>query len=202
VNSNGVIVGVSPGRAVIFASVDGVLGWANATTLPVPVSTVTVSPATSSVSIGQTGQLTADLRDASGNALTGRVVTWSSNQTAVATVNPSGVVTGVSAGTATITAMSEGQVGTATVSIVAPGVRTVTVTPSTATIAPFSSVTLTATVRNAQGAIITANVTWSTSNALVANVSSNGTVSGLLPGTAVITATSSNATGSATITVK
>lgn len=202
VTSTGGVTGLTTGSAVIFASIDGVLGWANVTVVPVPVASVTVSPATSSVPIGQTTTLTANLSDASGNTLSGRVVSWSSNQTSIATVSSSGVVTGVSTGTATITAMSEGQVGTATVDVVSPGVRTLQVSPSSATIGVLGTVTLTATVRDPSGAIITTPVSWSTSNPLVAGVSSNGTVTGLLVGTATITAKSGSATGTATITVQ
>ena len=203
VSSSGVVTGMSVGSTVIFASIDGVLGWTNVNVIAIPVASVTVSPATTSVPIGQTSQLTAELRDASGNILTGRVVSWSSSQSAVAAVNGAGVVTGVSAGTATITATSEGQVGTATVTVVAPGVRTVTITPSSATISPFGgTVALTATVRDPSGAIINSSVTWTTNNALIATVSSNGTVTGHLPGTATITAKSGSATATATITVK
>ena len=202
VTSTGVVNALNPGSTVVFASIDGVLGWANVTVVHVPVASVTVSPATSDVPIGQTMPLTATLADASGNTLSGRVIAWSSNQTSIATVSSSGVVTGVSMGTATITAMSEGQVGTATVNVIAPGVRTVQVLPSSATIGVLGTVTLTATVRDPSGAIITANVSWSSSNVLVAGVSSNGTVTGLLPGTAIITAKSGSATGTATITVQ
>lgn len=202
VNGSGVVTGITAGNAVIFAGIDGVLGWANVTVVPAPVATATVSPSSSTVPIGQTGQLSAELRDAAGNLLAGRVVAWSSTRTSVASVTTAGVVTGVSAGMATITAMSEGQAGTATVTVVAPGDRTVTVTPSSATIAPLGTVTLTATVRGPSGTIVTAPVTWSTSNGLVARVSSAGVVSGLLPGTAIITARSNNTTGTATITVK
>jgi uncharacterized protein YjdB len=202
VSSSGSVTGLNVGTAVVFASIDGVLGWANVTVISVPVASVTVSPSTSSVAIGQTTQLTATLTDASGNTLSGRVVTWSSSQTSIATVSGSGLVTGVSGGTATITATSEGQVGTATVDVVSPGVRTITITPSSATIPILGSVTLTATVRDPSGAIIGAPVSWSSNNSLVASVSSNGTVIGLLPGTATITAKSGSATATATITVQ
>lgn len=203
VTGSGFVTGINVGSTVIFASIDGVLGWSNVTVVPVPVASVTVSPATSSVAIGQTVQLTAVTTDASGNTLTGRAVTWSSNQTSVATVTSAGVVTGVSGGTATITATSEGQAGTATVTVGSPGVRTITITPSSATVSPFGgTVALTAVVRDPSGAIINASVTWTTSNALVATVTSNGTVTGHLPGTATITAKSGSATATATITVQ
>ncbi|HKG95824.1 MAG TPA: Ig-like domain-containing protein, partial [Gemmatimonadaceae bacterium] len=86
---------------------------------PAPVATVTVTPNPASVPAGSTVQLTAQTRDAGGNTLTGRVVTWSSSNTAVATVNGSGVVTGVAAGSATITATSEGQSGSSAVTVTA-----------------------------------------------------------------------------------
>src|SRR6266487_3833147 len=68
------------------------------------VASVTVSPATASVGVGQTVSLAATPKDSTGNALTGRVVTWSSNSP-------------------TITATSEGQSGSATVTVtvVPPG---------------------------------------------------------------------------------
>jgi len=78
-----------------------------------------VSPATASVSVGQTVQLTATPKDGSGNALAGRVVTWTSGNTAVATVNGSGLVTGVAAGSVTITATSESKGGTAAITVAA-----------------------------------------------------------------------------------
>src|SRR5207253_9396851 len=58
-------------------------------------------------------------KDAAGNTLTGRIVTWASSNTAVATVSGSGLATGMAGGPATITATSEGQSGTAAVSVTA-----------------------------------------------------------------------------------
>jgi uncharacterized protein YjdB len=88
---------------------------------PAPVATVSVSPASLSIAVGQTMQLTATPRDAAGHALTGRTVTWKTSNGTVATVSAAGLVTGVSAGTATITASSEGVSGAATSTMTAPG---------------------------------------------------------------------------------
>ena len=82
-----------------------------------PVATVTVSPGSLTLAVGQTGQLTATVRDGAGTVLTGRPITWTTNAGGVATVNGSGLVQALGAGTATITATSEGKTGTATVQV-------------------------------------------------------------------------------------
>jgi lactocepin len=111
-------------------------------------------------------------------------------------------VTGVSTGTAIISATSEGKVGTATVTI-QPGVPSVTVSPNSATLDFLGRVKLSAVVRDPSGAIINPSVSWSSSNPLVALVASDGTVTAqFTQGTAIISATYSTATGTATITVK
>ncbi|HKS07898.1 MAG TPA: Ig-like domain-containing protein [Gemmatimonadaceae bacterium] len=84
---------------------------------PAPVASITVSLGATSIAVGATTTATSSLRDALGLILTGRVVTWSSSNTAVATVNSSGTVTGVSAGTASIRATSEGITGQTTVTV-------------------------------------------------------------------------------------
>ncbi|OLD85420.1 MAG: hypothetical protein AUG85_13565 [Gemmatimonadetes bacterium 13_1_20CM_4_66_11] len=85
----------------------------------VPVASVTVSPASASIRVGQLVQLTATLKDASGTVLSGRVISWVSSAPGVAAVSTGGLVTGVAAGAATITATSEGQSGTTQVSVTA-----------------------------------------------------------------------------------
>src|SRR5207245_20586 len=85
-----------------------------------PVASVSVSPASATVLAGQAVQLTATPKDANGNPLSGRGVTWSSSNTSVASVNASGLVSGVVAGSATITATSEGQSGTSAITVTPP----------------------------------------------------------------------------------
>ena len=87
---------------------------------PAPVATVAVSPATATLAPGATTQLTVVLRDAAGNTLTNRSVTWSTANAAVATVSTTGLVTAVAAGSATITATSEGRAGGAAITVSAP----------------------------------------------------------------------------------
>lgn len=82
-----------------------------------PVASVQVSPAAVSGDVGIAAQFSATLRDANGQELTGRTVSWSSSNTAVATVNSSGWMSSVAAGSATISASSEGRSGNATVTI-------------------------------------------------------------------------------------
>ncbi len=67
-----------------------------------------------SVMVGQQIQLDATVRDAAGAVLTGRPVTWTSSNNAVATVNAAGLVKALALGPAAITATSEGQSGVAT----------------------------------------------------------------------------------------
>ena len=172
---------------------------------PVPVTAVLVSPATASIAVGATVQLTATTRDANGNVLSGRAITWSSSATGMATVNASGLVSGVAAGSATITATSEGKSGTAAITVTAaapPPVASVTITPATASIAVGATLQLTATTKDANGNALTGRtVTWSSGATGIATVNASGLVSGVAAGSATITATSEGKSGTATVTV-
>lgn len=84
---------------------------------PTPVANVTVDPGTAALAPLGTQLLTATPRDAQGNPLTGRAVVWTTSAQAVATVSNSGLVTAAAAGSATITATSEGKSGTATITV-------------------------------------------------------------------------------------
>ena len=189
----------------VFGPLSNVVTGATAAAALAPVASVTVAPASASVTTAQTVQLTATPRDAGGNALTGRVVTWSSNNTAVATVNTSGRITGVAAGSATITATSEGKSGTSAITVtvapVAP-VATVSVSPALTSVAVGGTVQLAVTLRDASGNVLSGRVvTWSSNATSVATVSVNGLVTALVVGSATITATSEGQSGTAAITV-
>jgi len=200
--NGGLVAGVAAGSATITATSEGRSGAAAVTVSSVPVASVTVSPAAPSIMVGQTVQLTATPKDASGNVLTGRTVTWTSNNGGVATVNGTGLVAAVAAGTAIMTAACEGKSGTATVTAMSVPVASVTVSPATASIQVGQTVQLTATPKDANGNPLTGRtITWATSNAAVATINASGLVTGVVAGSATVIAASEGKSGTAAIVV-
>lgn len=84
------------------------------------VASVTVTPATGAIGPSDTLQLAATLKDAAGNVLSGLSIAWASGTPGVATVSSGGLVTGVAAGSASITASAEGKIGTAAIVVLNP----------------------------------------------------------------------------------
>ena len=127
----------------------------------------------------------------------------------IVTTVAGGVVAGVATGTATITATSEGKSGTASVTVTRIPVGSVTISPSSPSLAKNESVVLQATLRDASNAAIGPGrvVTWTTpDNSIVTLTQTAGTYTatakGKKAGTVTITATSEGKTGTATVTVK
>jgi len=135
----------------ITATSEGQSGTASVTVANVPVASVTVSPTAPNMYVGGTVQLTATPKDAAGNVLSGRVIAWASPNTAIATVSATGLVTGVAVGAATITATSEGQNGTAAVTVSTVPVASVTLSPATANVFVGATTQLSATLKDAAG---------------------------------------------------
>ena len=202
VSANGMVTAVAAGSATITATSEGQSGTATLTVTVVPVASVAVSPSSATLRIGATQQLSATTKDSANNVLTGRVVTWSSSATGVASVSATGLVTAVAAGSATITATSEGKSASATITVTAVPVASVTVAPASSSIFVGKTVQLSATTKDSAGTVLTGRVvTWSSNATGVATVSSSGLVTGVGAGSATITATSEGKTGTATVTV-
>jgi uncharacterized protein YjdB len=202
VNSSGYVTALAAGSGSVVVTVDGRQAVATLTVRIVPVASVTVSPTPATVFVGSTTTLTAIPWDSAGQRLYLRTVTWSSSNTARATVNPLGVVSGVSTGTVTITATIEGKSGSAAVTVAPQPVANVVVSPAAPNVNVGQTVQLTATPFNAAGQPLTGRVTtWSSSATSIATVSGSGLVSGVGVGSAVITATIEGKSATATVTV-
>src|SRR5208283_1855698 len=122
-------------------------------------------------------------------------VTWASSQPDIATVGATGLATGVSPGSTTVTAVFAGFVGTSTLTVTNATVNLVTVTPNPAMAPAGTQIQFTAigtfvdTSGNTSTVNLTPQVTWTSSDVTVATINNVGTVNTAKAGTVTITAT-------------
>ncbi len=196
VSPDGLVTGVSVGEATITASSEGVEGTATVTVTAIPIAQFALTPESLLLAEGESSQLVADTQDADGGSLSDRAISWASSDNSIADVSSSGVVTAISAGTATISATAEGVTATMTLEVTHGPVASIE-------IGLGANAQLIATLRDAQGHLLEdRSVTWSTSDASVLDVDpQTGQLSIGAPGTATVTATSEAVSASAVITV-
>ena len=206
VDSNGKVTAKKAGTAVITATSSNRKTASCTVTVKqkeIAITGISLNKSTTSITEGESETLTATITPS--NATGDKTVKWSSSNAEVAAVDSNGKVTAKKAGTAVITATSSNRKTascTVTVKQKEIAITGISLNKSTTSITEGESETLTATITpsNATG---DKTVKWSSSNAEVAAVDSNGKVTAKKAGTAVITATSSNRkTASCTVTVK
>lgn len=198
VSASGLVTAVAAGTATITATAASGATSVSSTLLitvtAAPVLTsVSLSTPPASLSVGATTQLTASTKDQFGAAFSA-TVSWSSSASGVASVSSTGLVSGVSLGTATITASatSGGVTVNSSVQITVAVVPLASVTisaPSTSALLG-NTIQLSAVAKDQNGAVISATITWASSATGTASVgASSGLVTGVAAGSATITAT-------------
>ncbi|NUQ13633.1 MAG: Ig-like domain-containing protein, partial [Gemmatimonadaceae bacterium] len=188
VDQAGFASAVAAGTAQIAASSGGVSHTIAVTVEERPIALIRVTPSAGSVIAGQTLPLLGEALDAMGNVLPNRPLLWESSHPALATVSTAGVVTGLAVGVVTITATGEGKTGTSVISVLPAPVASITVTPDGGSLTVGTTLTLTATPRDALGQpLADRTLSWQSDNPAVASVSSDGLVTAVSPGTASIT---------------
>lgn len=121
ISPTGLVTGESPGRARVAASAEGVTGTATVTVSAPVIASVAIVPQNVTVLRGATAQLQAAAYDQSGHAIGGLSTQWGSSDQSIATVDASGLVTGVNAGRTVVTAAIAGQFASATIVVTSPG---------------------------------------------------------------------------------
>lgn len=165
----------------------------------VPFSqSVNITPASPSVLVGKTVQLSAGI--SMGKSASS--FTWKSANDQIATVNGTGLVTGVAPGKVKITATDQETQLSASVEVtVNPvAVQSVTVTPDSTSVEKGKSVSLKANVQPSNAT--NKAVTWSSKNEDKATVDQSGNVTGVEVGTATIEIVSQDGSKKATATVE
>ena len=203
VSDAGVLTAVKAGSASVTVTAtdgSGVLATC-AVTVVQPVTAISLSPASATVSKGGTLVLSPAISPSDAN---NKTVTYTSSNESVAVVANNGTVTGVNNGVAVITVTSADdatKTATCTITVGVP-VTGVSLSQNSAGLETGKTLALSASVKpdNATNQ----NVTWSTSDKTVATVSETGVVSTWKAGTATITATAADGSGKSaacTITV-
>lgn len=194
VDNDGLVTAVWVGSANITATCGSVSANCAITVERgyVEVTSVTLNQNTLTIKEGERATLTATVNP---DDATEKKVTWSSDNEAVATVNEIGMVKGIKAGIANITATAGNCSTGCTVTVLAPEVPVVlpngvTILPAFVELKRGETAQLNATVTPASADDKT--LTWTSSNEAVATVDANGLVTGTGNGTATITATTVN----------
>lgn len=206
VSVNGLVTGITAGSATITVTTgDGNFVDTCSVTVSqdiIMVTGVSLNKSSTSINIDATETLTATIVPT--NA-TNQVVAWSSSNESIATISSSGLITGISAGTATITVITDDgdytDTCTVTVNANTVSVTGVSLNKSSTSITVDATETLTATVTPSNAT--NKSVTWTSSNTDVATVSSGGVVTGVSAGSATITVTTTdgNYTANCTTTI-
>ncbi len=200
--TTGVTTGVATGSTTITATAEGKTATLTLTVSPVAVASVTIMPATLSLNTGARATLTGTARDGANAALPGRVFAWSSSAPAVAQVSPTGVVTAVGAGSATVAGASEGKSAAVSVSVTLTPIASIIIAPSDTTIGAGDTLRLTATAKDAGGATLTGRtIQWTSSDPSIASVDNQGLVTGKVTGSVTITAQAEGISATATVRV-
>ena len=204
VSVSGLLTTVKVGSVTITATLGTVSGGMPVTVTAAALSTIKVTPSVFSIASGQVKQLTAQgvYSDGSTQNITAQV-TWSSGAAGVATVGPAGLVTGASAGPAIITATSGSTNGTASATVTAAVLNSITVTPSGNSVAIGQTQAFDASGLFSDGSStdMTDSVAWSSSATNIATINSTGLATGVATGSTQIGATSATVTGSAPLAV-
>jgi uncharacterized protein YjdB len=200
----GSVLATAMGTANITATLGSISGAAAVTVGQAALVGITVSPAQSSVPIGEIQQLaaTGNFSDGSSQDLTQSVI-WSSSSSTVASVGSSGSVVANALGSATITASSASLAGSAAFTVTPAVVVSLNIVPATVSMVLQGSKQLQAQATWSDGTSqnVTATTSWSSTPAGIVNLSNSGTVTASQVGTTTVFATYSGATGTATATV-
>ncbi|HWP02536.1 MAG TPA: Ig-like domain-containing protein [Gemmatimonadaceae bacterium] len=170
---------------------------------PPAVSRVEISAPSPTLEVGSTMLVSARYFDANGRPLSGRRVIYSSSNATVATVDSSGLVTGVSPGSAAISATVDRVTSSVSITVVPVPVAAIQFAPARPSVRPGETVTLTATPLDAIGRPLSGRaISWSSSNPTIATVDRQGVVTGVSTGTTYIRAEVENVRDSVSLRVK
>jgi hypothetical protein len=195
----------APSSLAMLIAGMGCQGMGNSTTPPAKTLTsVSVSPAAASVSMGNTQQYTATAKYSDGStANVSSTASWAVGSSAIAAISATGLVTGKAAGSTSVTASLSGMTGTASLDVetgtVSKTLKSIAVTPVSVSVAPGASQQFTATGTYSDGstANISTSATWIAASPSIATINSSGLATGVAGGSTTVSASLSGISSNA-----
>lgn len=205
INGGGLAAAFSLGSASISATSNSITGSTSVSVQSPTLISISILPQNPTIAVTTTLQFHAlgNYSDGSVQNVT-RQVTWASSNTAVAQILSTGDSRGQAAGSSTITATLGSMSSSTTLNVTNATIVSITVMPSSQTIAVGTTLDFTATGRFSDSSVqtITNDVTFNSDNTAVATIDNNTDIAtGVSPGTANIIATFNGVSGSAPLTV-
>ncbi len=204
--NSGLVTGISPGTADIVAFLDQITSNQShiAVTTQTPILTmITIAPTSQSINIGQAVQLSVTCKDQNNNVMTCPTMTWISSDTSKATVNSSGIVTGVAIGPTNITASVGNITSNASLTIVTtqiPTLTTIEISPTSRLIDIGQTAPITPICKDQNNNIITCpTLVWTSSDTSKVTINSSGIVTGVATGSTNITASANGVTSNTSL---
>jgi len=186
-DATGLYTPTPAGTFPVTATEGGISGNASVTVVAGALAAIVLTPATAIITADETQAFVATGFDAKGNLLAVSP-TWSATG---GTIDATGLFSGVAVGTFTVTAAQGALSATAAIQVTPGAPASIEVAPATAELLVGENVTFTATVRDADGNLVTATITWSVDSAgtigpsgrFVAEAAGEGTVTATVAGT-------------------
>ena len=205
VSTGGKITAVAVGTATVTVTASGKTATVAVTVTAATIVSLAVTPNTVSILEGKTQQLTVSATYTDGVVKAPTAVTYTSGDAAKVTVSAAGLVIGVAAGGANVTVAAGGKSVVVPVTVTAKTLVSIAATPAAMTLAAGGTqqITVVGIYDNSATSTLSAGLTFSTSAAAKATVSSTGLVTGVSAGPATITVSAGsgiNATVAVTVT--
>jgi uncharacterized protein YjdB len=201
----GVVTGLRPGTVTITAKVGSLVTTSTVTVGNALAASLLATPSSATVSVSGTQTLVVTILDAAHQVLTGLPMTFTSSNPAIATVSATGVVTGVAAGTVTVTIGSGAVSQTVPITVVQalqPVDHVVMSPKNVSLLTSLLGTQLTLRVYDAQNNLLEGRAcTWKSSDNTIATVSAAGLVVRVGVGAITVTATCEGKSDTATVTL-
>ena len=201
VDPGGLVTAAGTGTTTISATSRGATGKMELAVVARAPTVIDVIPHTAALTaVSDTIRLVAVVLDRFGREIEDAVVSWSSGDESVATVDPAGLISALGAGSTRITATSEAAFGAAAVTVT-QNVDSIAVSPASAALSPGQRLRLRATAFDANGHTVVEQFSWSSSHPGVATVDQKGLVQGADDGVATVSAQAGEVRGTSQIAV-